>query len=162
MTDAQARNLGRLIQAARLRQGLSFRDLQKLTGGLPLSSLKALEDGRWSDPAPANVMRVAEALQIDPARIDRVSRDHLADALPGVRTYFRSKTKASPESYCQMLWMGWRENVQAATFSSMLSLSLSWSLTRSPSLKRAPSRTSVISSWPLKRRHRCWAASSSL
>ena len=97
MTDAQARNLGRLIQAARLRQGLSFRDLQKLTGGLPLSSLKALEDGRWSDPAPANVMRVAEALQIDPARIDRVSRDHLADALPGVRTYFRSKTKASPE-----------------------------------------------------------------
>jgi hypothetical protein len=50
--------------------------------------------------------------------------------------------------------MRWRENAQAATFSLML-LSLSSSMIRSPSLKTAPSRTSAISSWPLKRRQRC-------
>ena len=65
-------------------------------------------------------------------------------------------------SYCQMLWMSWRENAQTATFSSMLLLSWSSSVTRSPSLKTAPLRTSAISSWPLKRRQRCCAASSSL
>ena len=59
-------------------------------------------------------------------------------------------------SYCQMLWMRWRENAQAATLSSMRLSLLSWSVMRSPSLKVTPSSTSAMSSWPLKRRQRCW------
>lgn len=47
---------------------------------------------------------------------------------------------------------------------SALSISFSWSVisTLIPSLKVAPSSTSATSSWPLKRRQRSWAASSSL
>lgn len=58
---------------------------------------QALEDGRYAEPSAAHLAKLAEALHVDSARIDRISRDHLADALPSVRTYFRSKTKASPE-----------------------------------------------------------------
>ena len=49
---------------------------------------------------------------------------------------------------------------QAATLSSVISLSSS--VTFSPSLNFAPASTSATSSWPLKRRQRSWAASSSL
>jgi hypothetical protein len=49
---------------------------------------------------------------------------------------------------------------QAATFSSVVVVSSS--VTRMPSLKFMPARTSVTSSWPLSRRQRSWAASKSL
>ena len=52
---------------------------------------------------------------------------------------------------------------QAATLSSVISLSLlSSSVTLTPSLNFTPSSTSPTSSWPLNRRQRSWAASSSL
>jgi len=55
---------------------------------------------------------------------------------------------------------GRREGGQAATFSSVV---VAWSsVTRMPSLKVAPASTSATSSWPLNRRQRSWAASSSL
>jgi len=97
MTDAQARNLGLLIHNARLHKGLSFRALAAITD-VPLVSLKRFEDGVYNDPSPAQIVRIAEALDVDPARIDRVSRDHLANSMPGVRTYFRSTQKLSPEA----------------------------------------------------------------
>jgi hypothetical protein len=51
------------------------------------------------------------------------------------------------------------KNDQAATFSFVVVWS---SVTLMPSLYFAPSSTSLTSSWPLNRRHRSWAASSSL
>lgn len=101
MTDAQARNLGALLRSARERAGLSLRELTAVTG-LPTTTLKYLEDGRSADPSPDSLMRVAEALKIDPARIDRISGDHLARSLPGQRTYFRSKNKATEEQLDQI------------------------------------------------------------
>jgi len=97
MTDAQARTLGLLIRNARTAKGLSFRALAAITD-VPLVSLKRFEDGVYNDPSPAQIVRIAEALDIDPARIDRVSRDHLASSMPTMRTYFRSKEKLSPEA----------------------------------------------------------------
>jgi transcriptional regulator with XRE-family HTH domain len=97
MTDAQARNLGLLIHNARIAKGLSFRALAAITD-VPLASLKRFEDGVYNDPSPAQIARIAEALDIDPARIDRVSKNHLADSMPTMRTYLRSKEKLSPEA----------------------------------------------------------------
>ncbi len=58
---------------------------------------------------------------------------------------------------------GWlREQLQAATFSPVIVSSLVSSVTRMPSLNVAPASTSATSSWPLKRRQRSCAASSSL
>lgn len=96
MTDQQANQLGALIRRARRKRGLSLFALVDLTG-YNWSWLQRLESGQYASPNPAHLARVAEALDIDPARIDEVSADHLADSLPSVRTYFRSKTKATPK-----------------------------------------------------------------
>jgi transcriptional regulator with XRE-family HTH domain len=94
MTTKQAKALGALIRAARERRGLSLRALEAETG-LPLSWLVYLEAGRSLEPLPDRVARLAESLEIDPARIDTVSGNYLARSLPAVRTYFRSKGKAT-------------------------------------------------------------------
>ena len=65
---------------------------------MPLVSLKRFEDGVYNNPSPAQITRIAEALDIDPARIDRVSKNHLANSMPSMRTYLRSKEKLSPEA----------------------------------------------------------------
>lgn len=96
MTDQQARKLGRLVRDARRKKGMSLLAFMEQTG-LDYSWLNRLERGLYMAPNPVHLARVAEALDIDPARIDKVSADHLADSLPSVRTYFRSKTKATPE-----------------------------------------------------------------
>jgi hypothetical protein len=54
-----------------------------------------LEAGRSLEPLPDRVARLAEWLEIDPAEIDEVSGNYLAQSLPTVRTYFRSKGKAT-------------------------------------------------------------------
>jgi len=97
MTDAQAKRLGRLIQHARLKRGWSLLTAMEQTG-LDSSWLNRLERGMYADPAPDRLALLAEALEIDPVAIDRASRDHLADSLPEIRTYFRSKEKLSAEA----------------------------------------------------------------
>jgi len=97
MTDHQASELGALIRRARHSKGLSLFALADLTG-FDDSWLARLEKGLYASPNPAHLARVAETLDIDPARIDAISREHLANSMPGMRTYFRSKEKLSPEA----------------------------------------------------------------
>ena len=97
MTDKQASALGALIRVARHRKRLSLHGLAEQTG-YDYSWLHRLESGHYTSPNPMHLARIAEALDIDPARIDRVSRDHLASSMPTMRTYFRSKEKLSPEA----------------------------------------------------------------
>lgn len=94
MTEQQAKKLGKLIRSAREAKGLSLRALEAMTG-LARTWLVYLEAGRSLEPLPDRLARVAEVLDIDPARIDRISGDYLARSLPTVRTYFRSKDKAT-------------------------------------------------------------------
>lgn len=94
MTEQQAKKLGKLIRSAREAKGLSLRALEAMTG-LARTWLVYLEAGRSLEPLPDRLARVAEVLDIDPARIDSVSGDYLARSLPTVRTYFRSKDKAT-------------------------------------------------------------------
>jgi len=97
MTEAQAQQLGRIIGDARRKHELSYGELAALSN-TDKGWLFRLENGQRADPDPVLLTRLAEALGIDPARIDRVSKNHIADSLPGVRTYFRSKTKLSPKA----------------------------------------------------------------
>jgi len=94
MTEAEAQQLGRIIADARYQQELSYGELAALSN-TDKGWLHRLENGQRADPDPVLLARVAEALGIDPARIDRASSDHLAASMPGVRTYFRSKGKLS-------------------------------------------------------------------
>jgi transcriptional regulator with XRE-family HTH domain len=94
MTDELAKRLGALIRAAREAKGISLRALEA-ESGIALSWLAYLEAGRSLEPMPDRVARIAELLQLDPAKVDRVSGNYLAQSLPTVRTYFRSKGKAT-------------------------------------------------------------------
>ncbi len=94
MTQAQATRLGELIRSAREAKGLSLRTLESKTG-VARTWLVYVEAGRSLEPSPDRLARVAEALEIDPADIDGVSGGYLARSLPTVRTYFRSKGKAT-------------------------------------------------------------------
>ncbi len=101
MTEAQARKVGALLAKARAAKGFSLRDLEEASG-IPKTTLGKIEQGAYSEPSPDNLARLVEALEIDPARIDRVSRNYLANSLPSVGTYFRSKEKASPEEIVEI------------------------------------------------------------
>jgi len=101
MTQAQAKQLGTLMAKARRRKGLSHRALA-LQLGVAYGWLSELEAGRFVDPAPDRLARLAEALDIEPARIDRITKGSMADSLPEVRTYFRAKYGLTPEESAQI------------------------------------------------------------
>lgn len=96
MTEDQAAKLGELLKNARLKRGHALREVGAAID-VNYSWLRELEAGHYTEPAPDRLARLAEFLGIDPMRIDRVSKNHLADSLPEVRTYFRSKEKLNAE-----------------------------------------------------------------
>jgi transcriptional regulator with XRE-family HTH domain len=90
MTEAQAKQLGKLITRMREGRNWSLRQLAREIGADPAWVLK-LERGDYTAPAPERLVRIVEALDIDPERIDRITRGHLSRNLPEMRTYFRAK-----------------------------------------------------------------------
>jgi transcriptional regulator with XRE-family HTH domain len=101
MNDLQAVRLGRLLAQARGNKNLSLRAVAELAD-VSYLWLSRVERGFFNDPAPERITRVAEALLVDPERIDRVTKGHLSNSLPGVRTYFRSKYDLTPAEIDQI------------------------------------------------------------
>ena len=90
MTKAQARQLGKLITRTREGKGWAIRQVAREIGADPAWILK-VERGDYASPAPELLARVAEVLDIDAERMDRITRGHVSGNLPEVRTYFRAK-----------------------------------------------------------------------
>ena len=61
-----------------------------------------LENGRYLDPAPDRLARLAEVLDIDSGRIDRITKGAMTEGLPGARTYFRAKYDLKPEEIAKV------------------------------------------------------------
>ena len=96
MTEAQARALGNIISKARTRKGLSTRELASALG-VAKGWVSGIETGRFLETSPDRLARIAEVLDIEPSRIDRIVCGAVAEGLPGMRTYFRAKYDLSPE-----------------------------------------------------------------
>jgi transcriptional regulator with XRE-family HTH domain len=96
ITTVQARKLGALIAKARSRKDLSVRDIADRIG-VSTGWVGELEQGRFRDPSPDRLARIAEVLDIEPGRIDRITKGSVSGSLPGMRTYFRAKYDLSPE-----------------------------------------------------------------
>ncbi len=96
MNETQAKRLGKAIRTARLKKGLSQEQTMRATG-LDLAWLSRLEAGRYANPDSGRLLKLIEILELDPARIEKLTGHALSAGLPGVRTYFRSKTPASQE-----------------------------------------------------------------
>ena len=101
MTPTQARNLGILIAEARARRALTIRDVEA-TLHIPRSWLGYVEQGRSLTIDPDRLLRLAEFLDIAPARIDRITRGSMARGLPELRTYFRAKYDLTPDQIAEV------------------------------------------------------------
>ncbi len=101
ITTIQARRLGALISKARTRKGVPQTALATQLG-VATGWLAGLEQGRFLDPSPDRLARIAEALDIEPGRIDRITKGSVAHSLPGMQTYFRAKYDLTPEQAAQV------------------------------------------------------------
>jgi transcriptional regulator with XRE-family HTH domain len=101
MTPSQARQLGVLIAKARARKGLSVRDLASQTQ-VAIGWVAGVEAGNNLDPAPDRLARFSEVLDIDPARIDRLTRGAMSEGLPAPRAYFRAKYELTPDEVAKV------------------------------------------------------------
>lgn len=112
MTQRQAQHLGRLVQKARQAKGLTLRDIEDQTG-ISFAWVYQLERGTYQQPAPERLARLAELLDIDPERIDRLSRGQVSAALPTMRTYLRTKYDMTTEDIARVEKMVSRIRQQA-------------------------------------------------
>lgn len=96
MTQQQAQRLGRLIAASRAKKHISSRALVAKTG-LSLAWLGDIEAGRYLDPAPDRLARLAGALDIEPSRIDKLTKGAMTEGMPEPRVYFRAKLALSQD-----------------------------------------------------------------
>jgi transcriptional regulator with XRE-family HTH domain len=101
MSATKAKELGALTARARARKGLTARKLAAQLG-VSNSWVTKLEAGWFLDPSPSLMARLAEVLDIEPARIDELMPGVVADSLPGMRTYFRAKYDLTPEQVEQI------------------------------------------------------------
>ena|ERR1700726_3772286 len=101
MTEAQARQVGRLFKQARRAKKLSLRQVDELSG-VSYGWLKNLERGSMSQPAPSKLTKVAHVLELAPERVDRMTRGQLSSDLPPIRTYFRAKYQLETEEIRQI------------------------------------------------------------
>jgi transcriptional regulator with XRE-family HTH domain len=96
LTQAQAKQLGTLIVKARSKEGMTQAALTAELG-VAAGWLAGLEQGRFLDPSAERLARIAEALDIPPKRIERITKGRVTDRLPEMRTYFRAKYDLTPE-----------------------------------------------------------------
>lgn len=96
MTEAEARQVGRLYKQARRAKKLSLRRVDELSG-VSYGWIGDLERGHLAQPASSKLMKVATVLAIPPERVDRMTRGQLARELPPFRTFFRVKFHLTTE-----------------------------------------------------------------
>lgn len=89
-TEPDAVKLGEYIRAQRETLGISQRQLADRTG-LHHSTLARLEAGDYAQPAPANLHRIAEALDLDPADLFALAGHTVPSELPSFTPYLRAK-----------------------------------------------------------------------
>lgn len=65
--------------------------------GVAVGWMTGLEQGRFLDPSNERLTRIAEALDIEPEQINRITKGRVAESLPEMRTYFRAKYDLTPE-----------------------------------------------------------------
>jgi transcriptional regulator with XRE-family HTH domain len=101
MKEKEAHELGRLVKEARLARNMSLRDLGTLSG-VSYRWIGRLEHGEAGAPTSSKMTRVAEALSLSPERIDRIMDGQIANDLPQMRTYFRTKYRLTPSEITQI------------------------------------------------------------
>lgn len=102
MDEDQAKRLGALIRYRREAVGWSLRQLEERTS-IDNSLLTRMEQGRILKPAPDNVRRIAEALDIPLADLYALADWAVPTELPSPGPYLRAKYRDLSESALRAL-----------------------------------------------------------
>ena len=95
MREVQAKQLGRLVAAARKKKRVSLRQLQAKTG-IPLTWLTELEQGRYMQPAPDRIGLVVDVLGMPIKPVDQLLGGSLAAQMVDWRIALRLSHGLSP------------------------------------------------------------------
>lgn len=95
VNDKQLRALGGKIHARRVELGLSMKQLGD-QAGVNASTVLRLERGVFAEPRPDTLIRLAEALDLDPHQTLAQARFQLPALLPSFQPYLRSKYRGIP------------------------------------------------------------------
>ena len=90
MKQQQARMLGELIRQARKRKGLGQAALAKKSGS-DLRTIARIEEGQSLNPEINRLALIADALDIEPQSVEKLTDHRLSRELVGTRVYFRAK-----------------------------------------------------------------------
>lgn len=90
MNRPNLHQLGQLIAQQRNQRGLSLRDVEKMTG-VTNSTLSRLEAGIIEKPHVPHLIRVAQALEVEPADYLALAGYVMPDRLPELKAYLRAK-----------------------------------------------------------------------
>ncbi|MEN3283359.1 MAG: Helix-turn-helix domain [Solirubrobacteraceae bacterium] len=101
MTEAKAKQLGRLLAKARERQGLTTREVAE-SQDFTHVWVHRVEQGEFRQPTAQWLWRLAEVLKLDPARIDRLMGESLSSNIPNLHTYFRLGSNASEAEIAEL------------------------------------------------------------
>ena len=101
MRDVQAKQLGRLIAAARKKKRWSLRRLQAKTG-IPLTWLAELETGVYRRPAPDRLGLVVEVLGMPIKPVDQLVGGSLGAQMSDWRLALRLNYGLTPEETQQV------------------------------------------------------------
>lgn len=88
--ESDAVRLGEYVRAQRESLGISQRRLAARTG-IHHSTLARLEAGDYAQPAPANLHRIAESLDLDPEDLFALAGHTIPRELPSFTPYLRAK-----------------------------------------------------------------------
>lgn len=96
MTEKQLKSLGELIAKARNKHGVSLRQLAEQIDA-DSSWIQRVEQGLVKEPSPERLAELIDVLDLNAARMDRVSGGYIKQGLVGSRSYFRAKYDLTPE-----------------------------------------------------------------
>ena len=87
--------LGQLIRQARVRAGLSLRNLEAITG-IPRATLNRLERNQANNPSADTLLRLADALELNSDDLFILIGHQPSTDLPSLTPYLRSKYRLPP------------------------------------------------------------------
>ncbi len=100
ISPKQTPTLGTVLEAARQEAGLSLRRLATLSG-IPMSSVNRLLKDEVEQPAPAHLVRLARALELNTADLFLLAGLPLPEQAPSLDVMLRTEYGLPPEAIAE-------------------------------------------------------------
>jgi len=101
VSESKAKQLGTYVRRARLAKDLSLRGLADMIG-VSFSAIRDLEAGRFREPRPAKLAKLARALEVPVEDLYTIVGYTMPEGLPEFGPYLRTKYELSSSEIKQL------------------------------------------------------------